>query len=337
MKVAVLKGGISAEREVSLVSGSECARALRGEGFDVVEIDAHPDRIERDLRDVAPDVVFNALHGDWGEDGAVQGVLERLRLPYTHSGVAASKLAMNKDWAKDIFALHGITVPRGRIASREDIAQGGLLPVPYVVKPNGSGSSASVYLVHEEQQEVLEQIARDDGLGSHPVIEPFIPGRELTVSVIGGEAICVTEILPEGDWYDFEAKYAEGGSRHIVDVPLPDAVTRLALRHAETAHRALGCQGVTRADYRLDDRDWAHKAAESVTESDVVNGLVMLELNTQPGMTPTSLVPEQCAHRGLDFGPLCRWMVEDASWPREARAEAGRKAASPPMSGASAR
>ncbi|MEM7728275.1 MAG: D-alanine--D-alanine ligase [Pseudomonadota bacterium] len=326
MRVAVLKGGISAEREVSLVSGAACAAALRGEGFDVVEIIAHPETLVDRLRAADPNVVFNALHGDWGEDGEVQGLLERLQLPYTHSGVAASKLAMNKDWAKDIFALHGITVPRGRTASREEIARGGMLPVPYVVKPNGSGSSASVYIVTEESPDVMERIAQDDGLGPHPVIEPFIPGRELTVSVVGGQALCVTEILPQGEWYDYDAKYAEGGSRHLVDVPLPSAVTELALRNAETAHRALGCRGVTRADYRLDDAGWP----ENPPESDVVNGLVMLELNTQPGMTPTSLVPEQCAHKGMDFGSLCRWMVEDASWPREAIKEAARRAQSLP-------
>ncbi|WP_298918528.1 D-alanine--D-alanine ligase [uncultured Algimonas sp.] len=315
MKVAVLKGGISAEREVSLVSGAECAQALRGEGYKVVEIDAHPDRIADDLKAASPNVVFNALHGDWGEDGEVQGVLEQLQLPYTHSGVAASKLAMNKEWAKDIFALHGITVPQGRVAPRHEIAQGGLLPVPYVVKPNGSGSSASVYIVSHETEDLLASIAGDEGLGEVPVIEPFIPGRELTVSVIGGKSVCVTEILPRGEWYDYDAKYADGGSRHVVDVDLPEAVTQLALRNAETAHRALGCQGVTRADFRLNDVDWP----ENPSETDVVNGLVMLELNTQPGMTPTSLVPEQCLHRGMGFGALCRWMVEDASWPRRAQ------------------
>ena len=315
MKVAVLKGGTSAEREVSLISGTACATALRDEGFDVVEIDAHPDTLVQDLKRASPDVVFNGLHGDWGEDGEVQGILEQLELPYTHSGVAASKLAMKKDAAKEIFALHGITVPQGRVAPREEIADGGMLPVPYVVKPNGSGSSASVYIVTDERRNTLEQIAQDEGLGTHPVIEPFIPGRELTVSVIGGEAICVTEIVPQGEWYDYEAKYADGGSHHIVNVDLPEAVTALALKNAEIAHRALGCQGVTRADFRLDDTNWG----ENPSESDVVNGLVMLEVNTQPGMTPTSLVPEQCAWNGMSFGALCRWMVEDASWPRTAK------------------
>lgn len=315
MKVAVLKGGISAEREVSLVSGAACAEALRGEGYTVVEIDAHPDTLVADLKRLAPDVVFNGLHGDWGEDGEVQGILEQLQLPYTHSGVAASKLAMNKDWAKDILALHGVTVPQGKIASRSLIGDGGILPTPYVVKPNGSGSSASVYIVTEETPDVLAAMRDDDGLGDAPVVEPFIPGRELTVAVIGGTALCVTEIVPQGDWYDYEAKYEAGGSRHIVNVPLLDAVTQMALRNAEIAHYALGCQGVTRADFRLNDTDWT----ENPSKMDVVNGLVMLEVNTQPGMTPTSLVPEQCQSHGMSFGALCRWMVEDASWPRMAQ------------------
>jgi len=312
MKVVVLKGGISAEREVSLVSGAACAEALRGEGYTVVEIDAHPDTLVAALKAAAPDVVFNGLHGDWGEDGEVQGILEQLKLPYTHSGVAASKLAMNKDWAKDILALHGVTVPQGRVETRAKIGKGGILPVPYVVKPNGSGSSASVYIVTEETPSLLATMRDDEGLGDAPVVEPFIPGRELTVSVIGGTALCVTEIVPQGDWYDYEAKYVSGGSRHIVNVPLPQRVTELALRNAEIAHRALGCSGVTRADFRLNDTNWT----ENPSEMDVVNGLVMLEVNTQPGMTPTSLVPEQCQSHGMSFGALCRWMVEDASWPR---------------------
>jgi len=316
MKVAVLKGGISAERDVSLVSGEACAEALGSEGYDVIEIDAHPDSIRDDLAKAAPDVVFNGLHGDWGEDGEVQGILEQMKLPYTHSGVAASKLAMNKDWAKDIFALHGITVPQGRVETRAAIGQGGLMPTPYVVKPNGSGSSASVYIVTEETPELLATMRDDEGLGDAPVVEPFIPGRELTVSVIGGKALCITEIVPQGDWYDYEAKYVAGGSRHIVNVPLPEVVTEMALRNAEIAHRALGCQGVTRADFRLNDCHWSKKSEVNPSIMDVVNGLVMLELNTQPGMTPTSLVPEQCQSHGMSFEALCRWMVEDASWPR---------------------
>ena len=320
-------GGISAEREVSLVSGRACADALRGEGFDVVGIDAHPDRLASDVKAARPDVIFNALHGDWGEDGEVQGLLEHLKIPYTHSGVAASRMAMNKDFAKAVFQLHGITVPQGVTALRSDIARGGVLPAPYVVKPNGSGSSASVYIVPEETLDILAAIGADEGLGTEPVVEPFIPGRELTVAVIGGRALCVTEIVPTDGWYDFHAKYSDGGSTHVVGADLPEAVTALALRWAELAHRALGCLGVTRADYRFDDTGLAKNSTETLTESDVVNRLVMLELNTQPGMTPTSLVPEQCQHDGMSFGALCRWMVEEASWPRIAGATAMRGSA----------
>ena len=322
MKVAVLMGGISAEREVSLTSGAQCAEALRAEGYDVAEIDAAPDTLLDKLYAAQPDVVFNALHGDWGEDGEVQGLLERFAKPYTHSGVAPSKLAMNKQWAKDVFALHAITVPAGGPTGRARIGDGSVLPVPYVVKPNGSGSSASVYIVEDETPEILSQILSDDGLGAEPIVEPFIPGRELTVAVIDGRAICVTEIIPRSGWYDYHAKYGKGGSRHVVEPDLPGGVTELALRWAETAHLALGCRGVTRADYRFDDTDFP----ENHTEADVVNRLVMLELNTQPGMTPTSLVPEQCAHVGMSFGELCRWMVEDASWPRVAQSRLGKPA-----------
>ena len=315
MKVAVLKGGISAEREVSLVSGAACAKALVDEGFQVVEIDAHPDTLMEALKQSNPDSVFNALHGDWGEDGEVQKLLEEFGRPYTHSGVEASRLAMDKDEAKAIFAANGITVPQGHLLEPSQLGQAGLFPVPYVVKPNGSGSSSSVYIVTEETPDLLQQIGADKGLGDRPVIEPFIPGRELTVSVLGGKAICVTEIVPQGEWYDYDAKYSDGGSRHIVDVKLPEKVTRAALKQAEIAHHALGCRGVTRADFRLNDTDWQ----KNPSDADVVNGLVMLEVNTQPGMTPTSLVPEQCQHIGMSFGALCRWMVEDATWPRETK------------------
>ena len=312
MKVAVLMGGISAEREVSLVSGRACAQALSDEGFHVTAIDAHPETLETRLREAAPDVVFNALHGDWGEDGAVQGVLEGLCLPYTHSGPAASRMAMNKDFAKSVFALHGITVAAGGTMSRAAIAAGATLPIPCVIKPNGSGSSASVYIVTEAGTNIAQQIAEDAGLGDEPVVERFIPGRELTVAVIGGRPLCVTEIVPETGWYDYHAKYSDGGSTHIVGADVPDAVRELALEWAALAHKALGCLGVSRADYRFQDAD----LPKNPSRDDVVNRLVMLELNTQPGMTPTSLVPEQCQHDGMSFGALCRWMVEEASWPR---------------------
>lgn len=313
MKVAVLLGGISAEREVSLVSGKSCADALCGEGYEVIEIDARPETLETDLRAAEPDVVFNALHGDWGEDGGAQSILEGLRIPYTHSGIAASRMAMNKDFAKTILAMHGITVPMGGTAPRAAIARGNLIPAPYVVKPNGSGSSASVHIIEMETPDNLAAILKDDGLGEAPIVEQFIPGRELTVSVIGGKAVCVTEILPAEGWYDYEAKYAKGGSKHVLPAEIPAAVTKLAMEWSEVAHRALGCRGVTRADFRFNDED----ISENSSKTDMVNKIVMLELNTQPGMTPTSLVPEQCALQGMNFGALCRWMVEDASWPRE--------------------
>ena len=312
-------GGISAEREVSLVSGRACAQALADQGFAVTAIDAHPETLEARLAEAAPDVVFNALHGDWGEDGAVQGVLEQMQLPYTHSGPAASRMAMNKDFAKSVFALHGITVAPGGTMPRAAIAAGAVLPVPCVIKPNGSGSSASVYIVETDAPELRERIARDEGLGPEPVVERFIPGRELTVACIGGRPLCVTEIVPREGWYDFDAKYSDGGSAHIVGADLPDAVSALALEWAALAHRALGCLGVTRSDFRFDDTG----LPKNPSRSDVVNRLVMLELNTQPGMTPTSLVPEQCLAEGMDFGALCRWMVEDATWPRIAGALPG--------------
>jgi D-alanine-D-alanine ligase len=315
MKVAVLKGGISAERDVSLVSGAACATALRQEGFDVVEIDARPETLEADLSEARPDVAFNALHGDWGEDGGAQSILEKLKLPYTHSSIAASRMAMNKDFAKEVLALHGITVPLGGTAPRAAIARGGLIPVPYVVKPNGSGSSASVHIVKIETADVLSAIRDDAGLGDFPIIERFIPGRELTVSVVKDEAVCVTEIVPAEGWYDYEAKYAAGGSRHILPANIPECVTALAMEWAVEAHFALGCAGATRSDFRFDDEG----LPENPSRDDVVNRIVMLELNTQPGMTPTSLVPEQCAHKGMSFEALCRWMVEDASWPRRAQ------------------
>lgn len=311
-KVAVLMGGISAERDVSLTSGRACAQALSDEGYEVVAIDAHPETLAERLDEAAPDVVFNALHGDWGEDGAVQGILEAAGIPYTHSGVAASRMAMDKDFAKSVLALHGITVPAGGTMPRAALAAGAILPIPCVIKPNGSGSSSSVYIVTEDAPGLREEIAADEGLGPDPVVERFIPGRELTVAVMGGRPLCVTEIVPTDGWYDYHAKYSDGGSTHIVAVDLPDAVTELALEWAALAHHALGCLGVTRADYRFDDRD----LPKNPSREDVVNRLVMLEVNTQPGMTPTSLVPEQCQHERMSFGALCRWMVEEASWPR---------------------
>ncbi len=294
-RIAVLKGGRSAEREVSLVSGRECATALRAEGYDVVEIDAGPD-LAAVLSAAAPDVVFNALHGRWGEDGCVQGLLEWLGLPYTHSGVLASALAMDKARARQVFAAAGLPVARGLVASRDAVRTSHPMPPPYVVKPVNEGSSVGVYLVHAAANGPA-QIS--DDMPKMLLVEEFIPGRELTVTVLGDRALAVTDIIAEG-WYDYHAKYSPGGSRHVVPADLPGDVTDACLDQALRAHRALGCRGVSRSDFRWD-------------ESRGLAGLHILETNTQPGMTPTSLAPEQAAHCGMSFGDLVRWMVEDAS------------------------
>ena len=294
-RIAVLKGGRSAERDVSLVSGRECATALRQEGYDVVEIDAG-ETLAEDLRAAAPDVVFNALHGRWGEDGCVQGLLEWLALPYTHSGVLASALAMDKVRAREAFAAAGLPVARGLVAAREDIARGHPMEPPYVVKHISDGSSVGVYIVHERANGPA-QLACD--APERLLVEQFIPGRELTTTVMGDRALAVTDIIAEG-WYDYHAKYAPGGSRHVVPAEVPAEIEAACLDYALRAHVALGCRGVSRTDFRWD-------------EARGLAGLYLLETNTQPGMTPTSLAPEQAAHRGIGFGALVRWMVEDAS------------------------
>ena len=294
-KVAVLLGGPSSEREVSLSTGRECAAALRGEGFEVVEIDAGDD-LPRRLVQAAPDVVFNALHGRWGEDGCVQGLLEWLRIPYTHSGVLASALAMDKERTKAVYRAHGLPVVDSVIADRAEIEARHILPPPYVVKPNNEGSSVGIYIVHEAANGP-PTLAPD--LPDHLMVETYAPGRELTTTVMGDRALAVTDIITDG-WYDYHAKYAPGGSRHEIPADIPKDVEQLCLSYALTAHAALGCRGVSRTDFRWD-------------EARGVDGLILLETNTQPGMTPTSLVPEQAAHAGISFGAFCRWMVEDAS------------------------
>ena len=304
--VAVLKGGMSSEREVSLVTGAACAEALRGLDYDVVEIDV-THALWDQLSAAKPDVIFNALHGDWGEDGRVQGVLDMYGKPYTHSGVMASALAMDKHRAKHVLKSVGITVADGGLYDRLSIVKKHPIATPYVVKPNGQGSSKSVYIIQEDDSEQRAAIAVDHDMGDKVVVETYIPGRELTVAVKDGEAICVTEIIPKG-WYDFEEKYGENAAEHVCPAKLPDYVTELCLDWAAKAHNALGCRGVSRADFRFND--------ENCNPSNVVNKIVMLEVNTQPGMTSTSLVPEQAAHVGIAFDQLCRWMVEDASWPR---------------------
>ena len=294
-KVVVLMGGPSAEREVSLSSGRECAKALRGEAFDVVELDAGPD-LYAQLQELKPDVVFNALHGRWGEDGCVQGMLEWLKIPYTHSGVLASALAMDKERSKAAFRAAGLPVVHSELASADEVRQRHVIAPPYVVKPNNEGSSVGIYIVNEAANSP-PQLGPE--MPETVMVETYAPGRELTTTVIGDQALTVTDILTDG-WYDYDAKYAEGGSRHVLPAEIPDEITEACLDYAKRAHDALGCRGVSRTDFRWD-------------ESRGLDGLILLETNTQPGMTPTSLVPEQGEHVGISFGQLCRWMVEDAS------------------------
>ncbi|WP_422156580.1 D-alanine--D-alanine ligase [Lentibacter algarum] len=294
-KVAVLMGGPSAEREVSLVSGRECAKALREEGYDVTELDAGQDIAER-LRAIAPDVVFNALHGRWGEDGCVQGILEWLHIPYTHSGILASSLAMDKERTKDVYRAHGLPVVPSLLASKADVSAEHVMAPPYVVKPYNEGSSVGVYIVQEAANGPPKL---DENMPETVMVEAYAAGRELTTTVMGDQALTVTEIITEG-WYDYDAKYTEGGSRHVCPADIPQDIFDLCMEYAVTAHQALGCRGVSRTDYRWDEA----RGAE---------GLVLLETNTQPGMTPTSLSPEQARAVGMSFGALCAWMVEDAS------------------------
>ena len=295
--VAVLQGGLSAEREVSLVSGRECADALQRLGAQVSRIDAGRD-IAAVLAQLKPDVCFNALHGAWGEDGCVQGVLETLAIPYTHCGVLASALAMDKTKAKAVMAAAGVPVPGGGLYDRFEAAREHVMAPPYVVKPNAEGSSVGVFLVFEGANSPPQELAAPSWtLGETVLIEPYIAGLELAVAVKGGEAMTVTEIIPRTGFYDYEAKYGEGGSRHVVPARIPPAVLADAKRFAELAHAALGCRGVTRSDLRYDD---------------VKEVLALLEVNTQPGMTPTSLVPEQAAHLGMGFDDLVLWITEDA-------------------------
>lgn len=294
-KVAVLMGGPSAEREVSLASGRECVAALRDGGYEVVEVDAGPDLALR-LAEIKPDVVFNALHGRWGEDGCVQGILEWMGLPYTHSGVLASALAMDKQRSKDVFRAAGLPVMESVIAPRDDVKTRHVLNPPYVVKPNNEGSSVGVYLVNEAANSPPQL---SDDMPDMVMVETYAPGRELTTTVMGDRALAVTDILTDG-WYDYDAKYKMGGSRHVVPADIPAEVYQACLKFAVVAHNALGCRGVSRTDFRWD-------------EARGLDGLVLLETNTQPGMTPTSLSPEQAQEIGMTFAEFCAWMVEDAS------------------------
>ncbi|MGZ8363446.1 MAG: D-alanine--D-alanine ligase [Caulobacteraceae bacterium] len=302
---AVLLGGLSPEREVSLSSGQGCVAALERLGARVSAVDAGRDVAEV-LARLKPDVAVNMLHGVWGEDGCVQGVLETLNIPYTHSGVLASALAMDKAKAKTVLSAAGVVVAGGGLFDRFEAAQRHVLPPPYVVKPNAEGSSVGVFIVHEGANRPPQELAQDSWTyGEEVLIEPFVAGQELCVTVLGEKAgpraLTVTDIVATTGWYDYEAKYGEGGSRHIVPASIPPEIFERCLRQAELAHTALGCRGVTRSDFRYDD---------------VKGVLVLLEVNTQPGMTPTSLVPEQAAHLGMGYDDLVLWMVEDASCPR---------------------
>ena len=299
--VAVLMGGWSAEREISLRSGTACAAALTKTGYRVSPIDVGRD-IATVLSKLKPDVALNLLHGRPGEDGTLQGLLEILGIPYSHSGVLASAVAMQKDMAKVLLRAGGVPVPDGMVATRQEAAQRHLLPPPYVIKPLAEGSSVGVFIVRQDHAHPPQELTRSDwSYGERVLVERFIPGKELTCAVMGEQALGVIEIVPATKFYDYEAKYAPGGSKHLLPAPLLPIVYQQARRLALAAHRALGCRGITRADFRYDDGIEGTK------------GLVCLEVNTQPGMTETSLVPELAAHAGITFEELVRWMVEDAS------------------------
>jgi D-alanine-D-alanine ligase len=299
--VAVLMGGWSAEREVSLRSGKYCAEAVERLGHRVTQIDVGRD-IATVLASLKPDVALNALHGRPGEDGTLQGILEVLAIPYTHSGVMASAVAMQKDVAKILFRAASVPVPEGIIVSRFIAAKSHLLPPPYVIKPVAEGSSVGVFIVTPEHTHPPQELTRHDWeYGEQVMVETYIAGKELTCAVMGSEALGVIEILSATQFYDYEAKYAPGGSKHVLPAEVSSFVYQEVRRLALAAHGALGCRGVSRADFRYDDR------------VEGVGGLFCLEVNTQPGMTETSLVPELAAHAGITFDELVRWMIEDAS------------------------
>jgi D-alanine-D-alanine ligase len=306
-KVAVLMGGWSPEREVSLVSGSACAGGLREGGHDVLEYD-----VTRDLRALVdflrpaegggPDVAFNALHGRYGEDGCIQGVLEILAVPYTHSGVLASAIAMDKPMARHVFTSIGLRVAEGRVIERRSLASGDPMPRPYVVKPIDQGSSVGVHIVRPGDNLAAVEVA-EAAYGERVLVERFVPGRELTVAVMGARPVAVTELRPRTRFYDYEAKYTDGVTEHLVPAPIPPAVYELAQDWALKAHLALGCSGLSRTDLRWDD------SLPGTT------GLVVLELNTQPGMTPLSLAPEQAKWAGISWPQLMTWMIDNARRP----------------------
>ena len=299
LHIAVLKGGWSAERAVSLVSGGAIANALRSLGHTVSEID-----VQKDLPTLLaaltprPDMVFNALHGQGGEDGCIQGVLEMLDLPVTHSGIRASAMAMDKPTTKKLVTQHGVRVAHGQVLSRQQIVDGQIsVAAPYIIKPAAEGSSVGVMLIREGQNDWRMSEGDADELF---LVEDYIPGHELTVGIMGDQALAVTEIFHDSALFDYGAKYSTNGATHQVPANLPDHITAAAMQQALTAHQVLGCKGISRSDFRWDD------------QKPGTDGLYFLEINTQPGFTPTSLVPEQAQYRGISFGALCQWLVEDA-------------------------
>jgi D-alanine-D-alanine ligase len=300
--VAVLMGGWSSEREVSLNTGRACAAALQERGYQVTPVDVDRD-VARVVQAVRPDVVFNALHGPFGEDGTIQGLLEILQIPYTHSGVLASALAMDKAKAKDVMRAAGVSVPQGIVAHRMDAASRHLIPPPYVVKPVNEGSSVGVIIVQADRTHPPQELGREDwAFGDLVIVEKYVAGRELTCAVMGDRALGVIDIRPAvGAFYDYDSKYAQGGSVHVLPADLKPNIYQQVQHLALTAHQALGCRGISRADLRYDDTPGGS------------GELVVLEVNTQPGMTATSLVPEIAAHAGYSFGELVQWMVEDSS------------------------
>lgn len=302
-RIAVLMGGRSSEREVSLSSGRGVMKALAEEGFEPISVDPGDNPGDQLFR-AAPDAVFNALHGRFGEDGTVQGLLELMRLPYTHSGVLASAMAMHKGRAKDIFRAAGLPVVRSLVVDRRKAAASHLMEPPYVVKPVNEGSSVGVFIIRKGDNRPPEALGSDQWtLSDEMMVEEYVPGRELTVSVMGDRALGVTEITTDLAFYDYEAKYSQGGSRHVLPAKVPATISGQCLELARQAHQALGCRGVSRTDFRYDDTGAKPR-------------VIILETNTQPGMTPTSLVPEQAAHCGITYAKLCRWLVEDSSCDR---------------------
>jgi D-alanine-D-alanine ligase len=306
--VAVLMGGWSAEREISLRSGQACADAAERGGYRVSRLDVTREVAAR-LRELKPDVALNVLHGRPGEDGTLQGLLEILGIPYSHSGVLASALAMQKDIAKTVLKAAGVPVPGGVVATRVEAASRHLLPPPYVIKPVAEGSSVGVFIVRADHKHPPQELTRADwSFGDRVLVEPYIPGKELTCAVMGDKALGVIEIVPTVKFYDYEAKYAPGGSKHLLPAPVSAEIYEECRRLSLAAHRALGCRGVSRTDFRYDDSLAGAKGN--------IQGLACLEVNTQPGMTEMSLVPELAQHAGIGFGDLVRWMIEDASLDR---------------------